>query len=99
MTLVLANKANQSLTLPSLLAVSLLRENGVQPALNVKFEDTETLPGSDKPAAAAWVTDSASTYGDLHVVAQLAESFPQALRGRQPRLVDQVHPSLGRMLD
>jgi hypothetical protein len=88
MSLSIATKANQSSTIPALLAAALVNETPGAGAITVNFKDVEALKKDDKTAATELVLGAGPpVYGDLQVVKKIAEAHPDALVGTQQKLV------------
>ncbi|KAI9828405.1 MAG: hypothetical protein M1832_002833 [Thelocarpon impressellum] len=90
MALQVAGKANQSLTLPALLAAAFLKDADKELAVAVSIEDVEALNDSDKDVAVILQLDGAAAIsGDIAVVSMLADAFPSILRGKHVQQEDE----------
>jgi hypothetical protein len=88
MSLSIATQGNQSSTIPALLVASLVNNALGKDAIIVKFEDLETLKKGDKTATSKLVLGAGPPiYGDLQIVKEIVEAYPNALAGTQQKQV------------
>ena len=88
MSLSIATQGSQSSTIPALLAASKVNETLGKDAITVKFEDVETLKKGDKAATAELVLGAGPpVYGDLQIVKDIANAYPDALAETRRKLV------------
>ncbi|KAH0557162.1 hypothetical protein GP486_005049 [Trichoglossum hirsutum] len=85
MSLSIATQGNQSSTIPAILVATLINKTLGKDAIIVKFEDLETLK-DDKTATTKLVLGAGPPiYGDLQIVKEIVEAYPNALAGAQQK--------------
>ena len=88
MLLKIAIKANQALSLPSLLVASLINRKLQATAINLEYVNADSLTTSGKTATYVLeLSDGDASSGDQDVIKKLLEAYPTALRGALPHLV------------
>ncbi|KAI9807192.1 MAG: hypothetical protein M1825_005910 [Sarcosagium campestre] len=85
MSLKIATKANQSLTLPVILAAVYADEK-----ISIDYEDSTSLSATDKSVALELTLKDASAVQDSSAAVELlAKTYPEKLRGAHPDLEDE----------
>ena len=106
-TLNLASKANQATTFPALMVAHYAKEADPNSAINVIFEEIDTLKAADNATVEVVVGSGTSTYGFQNVIDSLVEAYP-FLQGKHDTLVKayqvcepicNVNAALGQRMD
>ncbi|KAI9793433.1 MAG: hypothetical protein M1816_000326 [Peltula sp. TS41687] len=90
MSLQIATKANQALTLPALLTATLINRKTQATTITISYEDTDSFDPSDKSAVCALDTGHGqSVSGDSTIVQKLLDVFADQLPGKLSHLEDE----------
>ena len=90
-TLHIASKANQATTLPALLVASYVKESAKDAAVDIRFEELESLKSEYKASVELVLGSATPVYGSEQSIHNLVKAFP-FLRGKNENLVRIVTP-------
>lgn len=74
-TLNVASKANQATTLPAVLIAYYIQESDPNAAVNVHFEEVESLASGDKAAVELLAGDGTTTNGTEQVIRNFLKTY------------------------